>query len=117
MSNLMRSNDNFLSWVQAHERAWGNQTYSGRPTLEQMLSAAVVVFWSRVGMEKTDKHYIATLHADLSALEKHFGRLLMFGETESTRNRVIAIFEGGKQMRISEVRIRFTPVEGKDSCF
>lgn len=115
MSNLPRSNDNFLSWVQAHERAWGNQTYSGRPTLEQMLSAAVVVFWSRVGMEKTDKHYIVTLHADLSALEKHFGRTLMFGETENNRNRVIAIFERGKQMRISEVRIRFSPADGNNT--
>ena len=115
MSKLTRSNDSFLTWIQAHERAWGNQTYSGRPTLEQMLSASVVVFWSRAGMEKTDMHHVVTLHADLTALEKHFARLLMFGETETSRNRVIAIFEGGKQVRIADVRVRFAPVDSGES--
>jgi hypothetical protein len=116
MNRFTPTPNTFLGWVQAHERAWGNQTYSGRPTLEQMLSAPVVVFWSRAGMEKSDKHYIVTLHDDLSALEKHFARLLMFAENDTARNRVVAIFEGGNQMRIAAVNVRFTPADPKETA-
>lgn len=112
MSKLVRpSSDNFLTWVQAHERAWGNQSYTGRPTLEQMLASPVVVFWQRAGMEKTDKHYIVTLHDDLTKLEKHFARMLMFGANETNRSRVIAVFSDRQEMRIADVRVRFVPVD------
>lgn len=107
------NNNNFLAWVQEHERAWSNLVYSGRPSLEEILTAPVVVFWKRVGIEKPDKHLVITLHPDLTQLEKHFSRLLLFSANEMPRSQVVAIFQERQQIRIAEVRIRFEPVEQK----
>ncbi len=105
------NSSNFLAWVQEHERAWSNLVYSGRPSLEEILTAPVVVFWKRAGTEKPDKHLVITLHPDLTQLEKHFARMLLFSPNELPRSQVVAIFQDRKQIRIAEVRIRFEPVE------
>jgi hypothetical protein len=114
MPKPLRPADNFLSWVQTHERAWGTQTYAGRPTLEQILASPVVVFWQRSAADaKSDKHYVVTLHDNLSTLEKYFARQLMFSHAETARNRVIAIFDDRRQMQIVGVRIQFAPVNSQ----
>ena len=105
------NSSSFLVWVQEHERAWSNLVYSGRPSLEEILNAPVVVFWQRAGVEKPDRYFVITLHPDLTQLEKHFARMLLFSFNEPPRSQVAAIFQERRQMRIAEVRIRFEPVE------
>ncbi|HEX2907097.1 MAG TPA: hypothetical protein VHO69_09575 [Phototrophicaceae bacterium] len=34
-----------IDYVQAHERMWGTEKYTGRPALAEILQAPVVAFW------------------------------------------------------------------------
>jgi hypothetical protein len=108
------NSSSFLTWVQEHERAWGNLVYGGRPTLEEILNAPVVVFWRRTGTEKPDRYFVITLHSDLAQLEKYFARILLLSFNDPPRSQVAAIFQEQRQMRIAEVHVRFEPVEQED---
>jgi hypothetical protein len=100
----------FLDYVQEHERTWGNETYAGKPTLQDFLQANVVVFWQAVGADKNIKsapRYIATIHKELSELEAYFAKLLFRAQVEPPKNRVVQIFANGKAVRIKGVKVEF----------
>jgi len=101
---------NFLDYVQEHERTWGNETYTGKPNLQDFLQASVVVFWQTIGDEKNIKvapRYTATVHKDLSELEDYFAKLLFRAQVEPPKNRVVQIFANGKPVRIKGVKVEF----------
>lgn len=100
----------FLDYVQDHERTWGNETYSGKPNLQDFLQASVVVFWQTIGAEKSIKEmprYTATLHKNLDELEAYFSKLLFRAQLEPPKQRVVQIFAQGKPVRIKSVRVEF----------
>lgn len=100
----------FLDYVQEHERTWGNETYAGKPTLQDFLQAGVVVFWQAAGADKNIKtvpRYIATIHNELNELEAYFAKLLFRAQVEPPKNRVVQIFTNGKPVRIKGVKIEF----------
>ena len=100
----------FLDYVQDHERTWGNETYPGKPNLQDFLQAPVVVFWQTIGAEKSIKEaprYTATLHKSLDELEAYFSKLLFRAQLEPPKQRVVHIFAGGKPVRIKGIQIEF----------
>jgi hypothetical protein len=100
----------FLDYVQEHERTWGNDTYTGKPNLQDFLQADVVVFWQIVGAEKNIKaapRYTATIHAHLNELEDYFAKLLFRAQVEPPKNRVVQIFANWKPVRIKGVKVEF----------
>lgn len=100
----------FLDYVQEHERTWGNETYPGKPNLQDFLKAPVVVFWQVIGAEKNIKvapRYTATLHQHLREVEDYFAKLIFRAQVEPPKNRVVQIFANGKPVRIKDVKIEF----------
>lgn len=96
---------NFYDWVQEHERTWGKRSYTGRPSLQSVMNAKVVVFWQ--SHEDKERHYMVTLHESVDELQKYFGRMLFTAMEASPTRHVAAIFAGGKRVRISGVRVDF----------
>jgi hypothetical protein len=101
---------NFLDYVQDHERTWGNETYPGKPNLQDFLQAGVVVFWQNLGAEKNIKEaprYTATIHKSLNEVEDYFAKLLFRAQVEPPKQRIVQIFANGKPARIKGVKVEF----------
>lgn len=105
----------FMEWVERHERAWGKDRYKGRPTLQQIIDAPVVVFWDDIKEKRDDNKYTVTLHQDLGLLNKHFARVLFLVNNDVPRLRCVRVFAQGKQQRITGLRVFFEAVNEEDS--
>lgn len=68
----MSDNDEFMRAVELHERIWGVKRYPHRPSLSNILSSTVVVFWKDV----KQLSWRITLHEDLSGIEAEYKRIL-----------------------------------------
>lgn len=99
---------NFFDWVQSHEREWGKKSYTGRPSLQSMMSAHVVVFWRETGATADKKpFYVVTLHDTLDELQRYFGRMLFTAAEAPPARTVAAIFADGKRVRVTGVKVEF----------
>lgn len=105
-STNKQAQNEFMEYVQLHERSWGNATYPGRPNLTDILNTPVVVFWA---VESKDERYQVTLHLDLREIEKHFYQMLFRAQLKSPRRRPVRIFEYQRRMIVKDVRILFAP--------
>lgn len=97
----------FIDYVQQHEREWGNETYSGRPSLDEILRAPVVIFWQPVDSKSTNGRRVVTLHNDLKEVQEHLEKLLIRSQLEFPRQRIYRMFAKGKQIRIKAVHVEF----------
>ena len=107
----------FIEHVQLHERLWGMETYPGRATLEEILSAPVAALWYPAdGDEKakkdlfTQERYTITLHDDLRAIESYINRLIFRLPVQVPRQRLAKVFKGGKEVKVKSVAITFEDV-------
>jgi len=100
--------DNFMYFVQLHERAWGMESYSGRPQLEDIMNAGVVVFWK---VEGNEDRYMVTVHQSLDEVEHYFSRLLFRSSVNLPRKRVIRIFHQQKRLIVKGVKIDFGEID------
>lgn len=96
--------NNFMYFVQLHERAWGMDSYPKRPQLEAILNAEVVVFWQVEGQED---RYMVSLHESMNRVESYFARLLFRGQVANPRKRVVRIFCQQKRLIIKGVKLDF----------
>jgi hypothetical protein len=127
----------FLTLVQEHERAWGNDIYANRPDLATILSAPIVVFWAGFAPSSgssmppprlatssipsgtsfrggspppgTDQRLFITLHDNLNEIERYYVNLIMRLSFEPPRRRLVHLFVNQTEMRISEVKLSFEP--------
>ena len=100
--------DGFMYYVQLHERGWGFETYAGRPALEDILAAKVVIFWQQEG--KADR-YTVTLHDELKDVEKLFYQLVLRSNVTVPKKRIVRIYYKQKRIIPKSVRIAFEAVE------
>jgi hypothetical protein len=100
----MAKPQNFIDRVQTHERNWGNNTYNGRPTLNDILTASVVIFW-----EHKDKKIAETitLHADLKDVERYFLRLMFTKQGLEGDRRISDVYQAQKRMIVRGIKIQF----------
>jgi hypothetical protein len=113
--NNKPAKDDFLTWVQTHERLWGMETYPGRPDLQAILNAEVVAFWASESKEgarvKTQERYTITLHKDLSDVERYISSLVLRLAIELPKRRLARLFVKGIEVRIRGVNVLFEPVK------
>jgi hypothetical protein len=93
----------FIEVVQAHERAWGTESYPGRPSLAELLSAPVVLLWQPVDVR--DTRTIATVHQDLDAVNKYVNRIVLYSRLEMPKHRLAAIYISQKKANIRGVQV------------
>lgn len=108
-------NNSFLDYVQQHERAWGKDSYPGRPKLEQFLASPVVAFWEPMDAKKNIKETprrTATLHKSLDEIQDHFTKLLFRAHIDPPKNRLVLIFSNQERVRIKSVNIVFETYGG-----
>lgn len=98
--------NNFIYHVQRHERAWGNENYTNRPDLADILAAQVVVFWQHAG---EDTRWTITLHKSLDEVEAYLARLFLRLNINMPNKRIARIFENGRRIIIKGVRVKFEP--------
>jgi len=91
----------FIELVQNHERQWGQNNYSGRPSLQKLLESPVVVFW------RTSKEtpLVVTVHESLDEVGKQLARQIILGDKYDRA--LYKVFVNHKPMRITSVKVEF----------
>lgn len=98
--------DSFMEWVEVHERAWGTEVYTGRPSLDDIMNAACVTFWRPL---RKDKHlrYIIRLYSTQAQLEHYLIRLMFKNDSD----RLSRIFIHQQLYAIKSVRLKLEKVD------
>ncbi len=107
-----------LEFVQKHERSWGNESYTGRPALAEILAAKVVVFWAykdksappqgkRASQEVQPAREIITLHDDTRDVESYLMRLVFFAKDNPPDRKYLRAFVNQRPIKIKSVQIEF----------
>jgi hypothetical protein len=109
--NQAKKDETFMDYVQAHERAWGNARYTGRPDLIHILQSPVVVFWKSVDPKKENQPPTITLHDDLQALEQHFSKIILRSAAGYPDEVVARMYENQKRVIVKGLRVVFGQVE------
>jgi len=94
----------FLGEVEIHERAWGTQSYSGRPKLADIMSARIVAFWRE---NRLDPGYRITLHQDTKEIQRHVTEILLNVNTRTPSRRLARLFVEHKRIKIKGVKLIF----------
>ncbi len=99
--------------IQAHERGWGMEQYVGRPSLADMLSRRIIVFWS--GDDKSGKgRFTVSVHENAEELNDIvLGMILASKVTPSTQRRLVRIFVDQKAVKVTGVRLLIEHSERK----
>ncbi|MFN8380024.1 MAG: hypothetical protein U0452_15270 [Anaerolineae bacterium] len=100
-----------MALVQQHERAWGNDTYAGRPDLATILDAPVVAFWQVQSSGKQSDRPQITLHKDLREIEDFYVKMIFRSALPMQQRRLYKLFVDGQQMRVASVKFTFAPVK------
>ena len=104
-----KKNKAFLAEVQKYERAWGNESYTGRPSLEQIMDAKVVAFWYPSGTD-VEMHTTVTLHPDLKAIDAYVQQLVVHTKVRMPVVRLAKVFLNQHQVKIRSVEVKYTQV-------
>ena len=98
----MKRDETLHGWIALHDKAWGAQTYEGRPTTLQMVSSPVVTFW--YPQKHHDKRFTATFHATMRALDYYASLMLVEQKFKQPSRRLARLFVDGQRVRIRGVR-------------
>lgn len=96
----------FIDLVQLHERAWGNERYLQRPTLQQIMDSPFVTFWTPLKQDKKSRSVIK-LYDNAAQIEEYFVRLVMRSGIQLPEARLTRIYFQQKRYVVSGVRIKF----------
>lgn len=98
--------------VEKHERDWGSESYTGRPTLTQILDAPVVAFWHPSGSDP-DMRTTITLHDDINDISAYVTQLVLHTTRERLPLvRLWRVFKGKREVKIKGVKVDFEYVGG-----
>lgn len=98
----MNDHDRFMTYVTMHERAWGLDTYKGRPTLKQILEAKVVAFWYPTGK---DVPFTLTLHKNISEIDAYLKALVLHTKVKIPSLRLARVFIEKREVKIKAVKV------------
>ena len=95
--------DSFMGYVELHERAWGMDTYSGRPKLEDILNAPIVTFWYPTsGRESRNT---VTLFDNTKELNEYVSTLLLHSKTRQPDKRLARLFIKRRRAEVKGVQL------------
>ena len=104
------NHDNFMNYVELHERSWGMDSYKDRPKLEAILQAPVVAFWRPA--ERGESRHIITLYDSVDELNEELSSMLLHSSTRPIKHRLFRLFY--KQKRIYVKGVRLLLAKGRD---
>jgi hypothetical protein len=99
----MRQNDTFMGFVELNERAWGTDSYPGRPRLEEILRARVVAFWQH--SRNRDPAYRVSIHENLLEIHEWASQTLIDSKNRMPEKRLTRLYVDKRRARIKGVRI------------
>lgn len=102
------TDETFMAYVQNHERAWGMDTYPGRPRLDEILNAWIVAFWYPT--RRREPGFRITLHRDIDEIQQHVTELVLHSNTRPPERRLARLFVNKKQVKVKGVRLVFEQV-------
>jgi hypothetical protein len=94
----------FMDFVQYHERDWGEEQYVNRPDLADIIGSPVVAFWL---MDNTEHPLRMTLHEDIELLSKVLLRKIIYSQKQPLEQRLYKIFRSQKELAIVDIEIKF----------
>ncbi len=96
----------FIEIVEAHERAWGKDSYPNRPSLSELLNAPVLALWKSPNPQ--DERLRATVHQNTDSINKHITRLVIHSRLEMPTHRLAAVYINQKKAAIRSVSVELT---------
>lgn len=102
---MSKSDDTFLGFVELNERAWGTESYVGRPKLQEILDARVVVFWHST--KRRDPGLRISVYPDLKALHHYTSRMLIHSNTQQPDRRIARVYVDRRRMRLKGIKLVF----------
>ena len=108
--------ESLIDFAQEHERAWGNESYTNRPTLADILNAPVVAFWKpilppednpRAKTAPPPLRETITIHAELADIEQYLTKLLFRVGFNPLDRQLVRIFHKGQRVKIKGIKILF----------
>jgi hypothetical protein len=109
----------YMELVQLHERMWGTEQYPNRPTLAQLLSAAITVMWidlrtisaarpKPLPSEEAKRGYFKLeIYNTIEELNEVLKSVLLADKvTEHQMRKLSKIYARGKQIEITGVRLQ-----------
>jgi hypothetical protein len=97
------SGDTFMGFIELNERAWGTDSYPGRPRLEAILRARVVAFWQ--SNKARDPAYRVTVHENITEIHHWATDMLIASKTRVPDRRLVRLYVDKRRVRIKGVRI------------
>jgi hypothetical protein len=94
-----KDNRAFLNEVEKLERAWGSESYTGHPNLNQLMSAKVVAFWCPSGSDD-EMHTTITLHTSLDDIHDYVTHLVWHTKERLPLVRLAKLFENQQEVKI-----------------
>jgi hypothetical protein len=105
--------ETFLDLVELHERAWGREGYPNKPSLADIMSSPIVVFWKP--REPDDKKYrglhTITLHESIRDVEIYLLKLLTRALTDYPDRYMYRIYDNKHRVILKTIRFIFTESE------
>lgn len=111
--------ENFMELIQMHERSWGMQSYTGRPSLAELIAGPVVVMWEgdrplitptrrSGGSPATPEHgrFMLTVHQHVDELNGLLFDMLVAGKPlPKEKRRLARIFVEQKEVHVKGLRL------------
>src|SRR5947209_3454567 len=109
----MENNAAFMELVQLHERMWGTEQYSDRPSLADLINAPIVVIWMEIKSHRDIKrgdpradYFMFTVHKNTDELSVVLMEALMAGKvTMKPCRKISKVFVNQQLMKIKAVRL------------
>jgi hypothetical protein len=105
--------ETFLDHVELHERAWGNESYLGKPSLVDIMSSPIVVFWKP--RDLNDKKYqglhTITLHENIRDVENYLLKMLTRAALDHPDRYMYRIYDNKHRVILKTIRFVFSTVE------
>jgi hypothetical protein len=99
--------DTFIAYVEMHERQWGTNTYPGKPSLADLLSAEVVVFWypPKENRKSIDsRRMTVSTYKTIDEFSEHYGKRLISRDEPSPLT-PFRIYANKRRMDIAGIRV------------
>ena len=98
-----KKRDTFMGYVELHERAWGMDTYPGRPKLEDILDAPIVTFWYP-GKGRESRHTVM-IFDNTKELNQYLGQILLHSRLKQPDKRLSRVYVKRKRVEIKGVQL------------
>lgn len=103
---------NFVDYVQAHERMWGQDSYPDKPALNDILNARVVAFWIDANRANGKKHII-TLHDNLEPIQDYLQTMVRRLAVSFPSRRLAFLFADKQEIELS-IKLVYRPAKSQD---